>query len=96
MKYLGYLIVFCAGLAGFLGVRVWVILLLALLSTFAFASERRETLKNMPQAPDQNMFLDGMFLFFAQILILFMVYLLGVFIASVSYTHLTLPTTPYV
>ena len=82
MKYLGYLIILAAGIAGFLGVRIWLVLLLALLSTFAFASARRQTLKNTPQAPDQNMLLDGMFLLLSQVLILFAVYLLGVFIAS--------------
>jgi len=82
MKYIGYIIVLAAGLAGFFGVRVWVIFGLALASAFAFASTRRDVLKNTPQAPDQNMFLDGMFLLFLQLLILFAVYLLGVFIAS--------------
>ncbi len=82
MKYLGYLILLAGVLAGYLGLRVWLVFVLAFLSTFAFASARRNVLQNTPQAPDKNMVLDGMFLFFSQILVLFAVYLLGVFIAS--------------
>lgn len=82
MKYLGYIIVLAAGVAGFLGVRVWMVLLLALIATFSFATARRNVVKNTPQAPDQNMFLDGIFLLFQQVLILFAAYLLGAFIAS--------------
>ena len=82
MKYLGYFIVLCAGIAGFLGVRIWVLLFLALLSSFTFLTARRQNLKDMPQAPDQNMLIDGMFLLFSQLLVLFVVYLVGVFIAG--------------
>jgi len=82
MKYLGYFIVLCAGLAGFLGVRVWVLVILALLSSFTFMSARRQNLKDTPQTLNQNMVVDGMFLLFSQLLILFVVYLVGVFIAG--------------
>ena len=82
MKYFGYILVLAAGVAGFLGVRVWMVLVLALAATFSFATARRTVLKNTPQAPDQNMFVDGIFLLCQQVLILFAVYLLGAFIAS--------------
>lgn len=82
MKYLGYILLLLGGVAGFLGVRVWFVFILALLSTLIFASARRKNLKSTPQAPDQNMLMDGVYLFLGQLLILFAIYLLGVFIAS--------------
>ena len=82
MKYLGYLILLTGVVAGYLGLRIWVVFLLAFLSTFAFASTRRKVLQNTPQAPDKNMVLDGLFLFFSQLLVLFAAYLLGVFIVG--------------
>jgi len=39
-------------------------------------------LKDTPQAPDQNMLMDGAYLFLGQLLIMFAIFLLGVFIAS--------------
>ena len=65
-----------------MGVRVWFVVLLALLSAFIFAGARRKNLKETPQAPDQNMLLDGAYLFILQLLIMFAIYLLGVFVAS--------------
>jgi len=82
MKYIGYVLLVLSGVAGALGVRVWFVFLLALLSTFVFASARRKNLKETPQAPDQNMLMDGVYLFLGQLLIMFAIYLLGVFIAS--------------
>jgi len=82
MKYMGYVLLVLSGLAGYLGLRVWVAVLLALISTFVFSAARRQNLKDTPQAPDQNMLLDGAYLFLGQMLIMFMVFLLGVFIAS--------------
>ena len=82
MKYIGYALLFLSGLAGYLGVRVWFVVLLALLSAFVFMSARRKNLKETPQAPDQNMLMDGAYLFLGQLLIMFAIYLLGVFIAS--------------
>ena len=57
-------------------------MVLALVSTALFASARRKTLKETPQAPDQNMLLDGAYFFLIQLLIMFAIYLLGVFIGS--------------
>lgn len=82
MKYIGYLLLLLGGVAGYLGIRVWFVILLALLSTTLFASARRKNLKETPQAPDQNMLLDGAYFFLVQLLIMFAVYLLGVFIGS--------------
>lgn len=82
MKYVGYVLLLLSGVAGFLGVRVWFVVLLALLSAFVFSTARRKILKETPQAPDQNMLMDGAYLFLGQLLIMFAIYLLGVFIGS--------------
>lgn len=82
MKYIGYVLLLLSGVAGYLGVRVWFVVLLALLSAFVFLSARRKNLKETPQAPDQNMLMDGAYLFVGQLLIMFAIYLLGVFIGS--------------
>jgi len=82
MKYIGYVLLLLSGVAGYLGVRVVYVVLFALVSAFAFATARRKILKETPQAPDQNMLMDGAYLFLGQLLIMFAIYLLGVFIAS--------------
>ena len=82
MKYIGYLLLLLSSIAGYTGVRVWFVMLLALVSTALFASARRQNLKDTPQAPDQNMLIDGAYLFLVQLLIMFAIYLLGVFIGS--------------
>ena len=82
MKYIGYILLLLSGVAGFMGIRVWFVVLLALLSAFVFTSARRKNLKETPQAPDQNMLMDGAYLFLGQLLIMFAIYLLGVFIGS--------------
>ncbi|WP_409434055.1 hypothetical protein ACJ3XI_06010 [Litorimonas sp. RW-G-Af-16] len=79
MKYLGYLLLIVAGVAGFYRVTPFVLIGLALASTLIFATARRHNLKSTPMAPDQNMLLDGAFLLFSQILIMFMFYLIGYF-----------------
>ena len=82
MKYIGYILLLLSGVAGYLGVRVWFVFILALLSVFVFTAARRKNLKDTPQAPDQNMLMDGAYLFLGQLLIMFSIFLLGVFIAS--------------
>ena len=82
MKYIGYPLLLLSGVAGYTGVRVWFVMLLELVSTALFASARRQNLKDTPQAPDQNMLIDGAYLFLIQLLIMFAIYLLGVFIGS--------------
>jgi len=82
MKYIGYSLLILSGVAGYLGVRIWFVVLMALLSAFVFMSARRQNLKETPQAPDQNMIMDGAYLFLGQLLIMFAIYLLGHFISS--------------
>ncbi len=82
MKYLGYLLILACFVAGYYAIHIGVVAISAVLSTVIYASERRRALKNQTHAPDQNMILDGAFLLTAQILILFMVYILGWFFAN--------------
>ena len=82
MKYLGYLLILACFAAGYNSVHILVVIVAALLSTFIYASERRRALKTQVQAPDQNMLLDGAFLLAVQLLIMFMVYILGWFMAN--------------
>jgi len=71
--------IFLGGVAGYFGIRAYFLIGLALLSTLAFATARRKIQKGTPQAPDQNLLFDGAWLFFSQLLAIFMAYLLGVF-----------------
>ena len=63
MKYIGYILLLLSGFAGYSRVRVWFVVLLAFLSVILFMSARRKNLKETPQAPDQNMLMDGAYLF---------------------------------
>ena len=82
MKYIGYILLLLSGFAGYSRVRVWFVVLLAFLSVILFMSARRKNLKETPQAPDQNMMMDGAYLFLGQLLIMFTFYLVGYFIGS--------------
>jgi len=82
MKYLGYAIIALSFAAGFLQYPAIFILLFALVSTLVFAKARRKTVKETPMQQEQNMILDGMFLFALQAMIMFVAYLLGIFAAS--------------
>lgn len=84
MKYLGYVIVLAAFVAGYMGLHPAVILIAASLSTIIYASARRIALKKQSQAPDQNMVFDGAFLLAGQVLIVFTVYILGWFFANLG------------
>lgn len=82
MKYLGYLLIFACFLAGYFSIHIGVVALAALLSTVIYASERRRALKTQIHAPDKNMVLDGAFLLFLQLIIMFTLYILGWFMAN--------------
>ncbi len=84
MKYFGYIIIFAGLIAGYVGFHTAAIIGLAIISTLIHAPARRKGLKSQPQAPDQNMILDGVFLFVSQIIIIFTVYILGYFASTVA------------
>jgi len=82
VKYLGYLLILACFLAGYYSTHIIVVGLCAVLSTIIYASERRKALKSQIHAPDQNMLLDGAFLLFLQLIIMFTLYILGWFLAN--------------
>lgn len=82
MKYLGYALILVATAGGYIGVHPALIIVLALISSFIYASARRKALKSQPQAPDQNMLLDGAYLLAGQAMIMFAAYILGWFFAN--------------
>lgn len=82
MRYLGYIVIAMAAAAGFMRMHPGLILILALISVLLHAASRRKALKEQPMAPDQNMIMDGAFLLVSQILIMFLVFLLGYFAST--------------
>jgi len=82
VKYLGYALILAAVAGGYAGVHPALIIVLSLLSTLIYASARRRALKSQPQAPDQNMILDGAYLLAGQTMIMFAAFILGWFFAN--------------
>jgi len=82
MKYLGYALILVALAGGYIGFHPILIIGLALASTLIYAAALRQALKKQPQAPDQNMLLDGVYLLAGQSLIMFTAYILGWFFAN--------------
>lgn len=80
MHYLGYGFIILAIVAGYMRLPVGVIAALALLSTLYFAKSRRAISKEERIKP--NPFVDGLYLFAVQGLILFAAYLIGHFASS--------------
>ena len=81
-KYIGYLGYILAIIAGARGVTGLVIVFIALGMTLFFGSNRRKVDLGRPSAGKQNPFLDGVYFFFIQLLIVFVAYLIGIFAAS--------------
>lgn len=81
-KYIGYALIVLSGWMGYVGFNPRYLIFVALASTFIFANLRRKDVKTTPMRPDQNMILDGLFLFTLQGLLMFTAYLLGFFTAS--------------
>ena len=85
MRILPYVIIAVAAAIGAAGMglrpAVPILLVLALASAFSVLAPRRRALREQPQAPDQNMLLDGAWLFVSQLLIVFVAYALGVLVS---------------
>ena len=81
-KYIGYALIALAVWMGYVGFNPRYLIFVALASTFVFAGARRKALKQTPMAPDQNMILDGLFLFALQGLLMFTAYILGYFAST--------------
>lgn len=84
MRYLGYILILAVFAAGFFSVHILAALAAALAAAFIFAADRRRALKAQPQAGAPNMILDGAFLFGGQMLIMFVVYILGWFFSNLG------------
>ena len=87
MRLLPYLIILIAAALGVSGMGLrqaaLILMVLALASAFSVFAPRRRALREQPQAPDQNMVLDGAFLFVSQLLIVFVAFSIGLFIGRV-------------
>jgi hypothetical protein len=81
-KYLGYAAYILAIIAGARNITLLVIVFLALGVTLLFARKRRNVDLSRPSAGKQNPFVDGIYFFAIQLLIMFVAYLIGVFAAS--------------
>jgi flagellar biosynthesis protein FliP len=79
MKFIPYILIALSAAAGWLHLPALVIIAPAFLSAFIHLKARRKALQETPQAPDQNMLIDGIFLFFQQFLIMGLAFLLGLY-----------------
>lgn len=80
MKFLPYLTLIVSFVLGYLAFPFGLVFVVAVVSAVLLFSKRRAQLRNQPQAPDQNMVLDGAFLMVQQTLIHFVVFALGLFV----------------
>ncbi len=81
-KYIGYLGYILAIIAGARNTTALVVVLIAFGMTLFFGGSRREVDLDRPSAGKQNPFVDGLYFFVIQVLIVFVAYLLGYFITS--------------
>ena len=81
-RYAGYIAIIVALIAGYRNAPPYIIVPLALFATLFMVRGRREIDKNKTKATPPNPIIDGMFLFSSQLMIIFIVYLLGYFAAS--------------
>ncbi len=79
ISYLGYILAIIAGARNATGL---IIVIIAFAMTLFLARERRNVDVGRPSAGKQNAFVDGVYFFFIQLLIVFVAYLIGVFASS--------------
>jgi len=84
MQYLGYVVMAIAFYVGFALMHPISIIVLALISTFLFASARARAARKETHSVGTNPLLDGMYLFVLQALIMFTVYILGYFMSTTA------------
>ncbi len=80
MHLMGYGIIVLAVIAGYFKMPVGMVAGLALIASLLFAETRRGLSKEKTLKP--NPFVDGIYLFFMQFLMLFAAYLIGYFAAT--------------
>lgn len=85
MRILPYVIIAIAAALGAAGMAIRqavpILMVLALASAFSVFAPRRRALREQPQAPDQNILLDGAWLFVSQLLIVFVAFSIGLLLA---------------
>ena len=81
-KYIGYLGYILAIIAGARNVTGLAVIVIALSMTLFFARNRSAVDVDRPSAGKPNAFIDGIYFFAIQLLIVFVAYLLGYFITS--------------
>lgn len=86
-RYAGYLAIIIALIGGFKLVPPVIVLPLALFSTMFMIRGRQAVNRKKTNDEPPNPFVDGVFLFIVQLLIMFVVYLLGYFAGSDAGTY---------
>lgn len=81
-RIIGYGCILAAAIGGFVLAPSFIILILALISTAFMVRGRMEIDKDKVRAAKPNPVADGAFLFAAQVMIMFIVYLVGYFAGS--------------
>ncbi|MGB6229763.1 MAG: hypothetical protein WBF53_06500 [Litorimonas sp.] len=79
MKFIPYLGLVVSFALGWLAYPFFYVFIVAVASAVTLFPLRRRQLREQPQAPDQNMVLDGAFLVVQQTILHFVVYALGIF-----------------
>ena len=78
MRYIPYALLLLSFALGWAAIPYGLVFVVALVATFLLFGPRRRALRDQPQAPDQNMVLDGAFLLASQVMIHFIAFALGV------------------
>lgn len=86
-RFIAYGCLIVAVIAGFKLAPAFIIPLLALVSTLFMVRGRLDIDKNKVRAEKPNLLVEGAFLFAAQLLIIFVAYLLGYFAGSDAGTY---------
>ena len=81
-KYIGYLMLLVAFYGGYAFWHPGLILVFALIATLMFATARRKSVRVQERGGPGNAILDGLFLFVLQLMIMFFVYNLGLFVSK--------------
>lgn len=74
MRYFGYIVLALAGVSGVLEIPLIVIPVLALISAWVFSTDRRTQAAEQSKIGTPNKWVDGLYLFAIQVLIMFVVY----------------------
>lgn len=82
MKFLGYIGIAAAIVAGYFLLNPVLILILALVVTLSYVKARRNIDNDKVRAARPNPFVDGAYLFAIQLMVMFVAYCIGYFAGS--------------